>query len=277
MLLKGKEVAEHIDELSLQLIRENHLKPTLALFKAGDKEADLSYQKGILKKCEKLGINIRHYAFSENVEPETFFARLQEANTDPKISGILVLRPLPAIFDDEQVRNAIALAKDVDGCSDLSLAGVFTNRDKGFAPCTAQAVMALLEYYKIPIQGKRVVIIGRSLVIGKPLAMLMLNKDATVTIVHSKSGNIPGIAREADILVSASGQLESINKEYVNEKQTVIDVGIGYSEAKQKLCGDVLFEEVEPLVSNITPVPGGVGAITTSILLNHVVVAGMRR
>ena len=168
-------------------------------------------------------------------------------------------------------------AKDVDGCTDLSLAGVFTNTKLGFSPCTAEAAMEILKFYDIPIEGKKVAVIGRSLVIGRPIAMLLMHENATVTICHTKTVDVPSITKEADIVVVASGQMESVGADYLKENQTVIDVGISWNDEKNKLCGDVRFDEVENLVSAITPVPGGVGGVTTSILVKHVVEAAIRQ
>ena len=183
------------------------------------------------------------------------------------------MRPLPKHLDNEKARQYIKPCKDVDGCTDGSLAGVFTDSNIGFAPCTAQAAIEILDYYNIDVKGKNVVILGRSLVIGKPVSMLLLNKNATVTICHTKTKDVEKIAAKSDIIIAATGQMESIDASYVNPDQTIIDVGITYNETKQKLCGDVLFEEVEPIVKNITPVPGGVGSVTTSVLVKHVIEA----
>ena len=170
----------------------------------------------------------------------------------------------------------LAPEKDVDGCTDGSLAGVFTNTPLGFPPCTAQAAMEILKYYEIPLSGKRAAVIGRSLVVGRPAAMMLMHENATVTVCHTRTADVPAVTREADIVIAASGQSESIGAEFLREGQTVIDVGISWNEAKQKLCGDVRFEEAEPLVEAITPVPGGVGAVTTSVLVSHVVEAAAR-
>ncbi|MBO4359157.1 MAG: bifunctional 5,10-methylene-tetrahydrofolate dehydrogenase/5,10-methylene-tetrahydrofolate cyclohydrolase [Erysipelotrichaceae bacterium] len=276
-ILKGKNVADAIDERSVSLIKENGLSPVLAIFRVGNKDSDISYENGISRKSEKVGVEIRKYLFDEDVEPGVFYEKLAEANTDEEVDGILVFRPLPKQFSDDELRNAIDIGKDVDGCKDESLGSIFIKKQKGFVPCTAQAVIETLDYYGIEITGKNVVVIGRSLVIGKPVSMLLLNRNATVTICHTRTVNITEICRKADILVCASGQMESINADYVSPSQTVIDVGISWNEDKQKLCGDVLFEEVEPVVDKITPVPGGIGSITTSVLLNHVVTAGMNK
>ncbi len=275
-LLKGKEVAEAIDlrnREKCQELKEKGVIPTLAVFRVGEKDSDLSYERGISKKCEKTGIQLKVFSFSEDVTEEEFYDSLTRANEDKDIHGILVFRPLPKRFDDDRLRNSIVPAKDIDGCSDLSLAGVFVRKDLGFIPCTAQAAIEILDHYGIDVTGKNVVVLGRSLVIGKPVSMLLLNRNATVTICHTKTKNIAETASKADILICATGQTESVTKEYTNEDQTVIDVGIGWNEEKQKLCGDVCFEEVEPHVKAITPVPGGVGSVTTSVLLKHVLEA----
>lgn len=280
MLLKGKAVADRISEenrLRADALKEKGITPCLAIFRIGEKDSDLSYEKGALKRCEASGVEVKRFVFDEEVSEEEFYAALDSANEDETIHGILVFRPLPRRFDDNVLRNRIAAQKDVDGCSDLSLAGVFVKKDLGFAPCTAQAAIEILNHYEIDCKGKNVVVLGRSLVIGKPISMLLLNRNATVTICHTKTKNIEEIASKADILICCTGQMETVNREYVNEKQTLIDVGISWNEQKQKLCGDALFEEVEPLVENITPVPGGVGSVTTSILVRHVIEAAEKQ
>jgi len=270
MLLKGKEVAESINQRSIDLIKKTGKTPVLALFRVGNKESDLSYERGTIKRCAEIGVEVKQYIFPDDVTPSEFYDKLQEANDDDNISGILVFRPLPSCFDDDELRNAIAPNKDVDGCSDASLAGIFTNKGLGYAPCTAQAVMEILDYYHIDIAGKNVVVVGRSLVIGKPVSMMLLNKNATVTICHSKTKDIKGLTKKADIVVCAIGKLHCFDESYFTENQTVIDVGINFNPATGKISGDVDFEKVESIVSNITPVPGGVGSVTTSVLVNHV-------
>ncbi len=279
-LLKGKAVAEAINLRSIETVtrlKADGIQPTLAIFRVGCREDDLSYERGALKRCVETGVETIRYTFDEDVSEEEFYAKLKEANENDAIHGILVFRPLPKRFDDEKLRNSILPEKDVDGCSDLSLAGVFTDRQLGFAPCTAQSVIEMLDHYKIELQGKNVVVIGRSLVIGKPLSMLMLKRNATVTICHSRSEDLPTIASKADILVCAIGKAEMIDHTYVNLDQVVIDVGINWNEEKQKLCGDVFFEDIEASVKAISPVPGGIGSITTAVLVSHVVEAAARK
>lgn len=279
-ILKGKPVADHLDEISLaksEALREKGIIPLLAVLRVGARDDDISYERGASKKCRKTGVEVRSVVLPEDVEQEEFYRTLDELNNDPKVHGILMFRPLPKHLDNEKARLSINSEKDVDGCGNRSLTGVFINKKMGFAPCTAEAAMQILDYYGIELSGKKVVVIGRSLVVGKPLSMLLLNRNATVTVCHSRSINIPAITRDADIIISCTGQMESVNAECVREGQTVIDVGITYNEKKQKLCGDVLFEEVEPIVAAITPVPGGVGSVTTSVLVSHVVEAALRQ
>ncbi|MBR2745685.1 MAG: bifunctional 5,10-methylenetetrahydrofolate dehydrogenase/5,10-methenyltetrahydrofolate cyclohydrolase [Erysipelotrichaceae bacterium] len=272
-ILKGKPVAASMDEKTARKVaelKEKGIDTTLAILRVGERNDDISYERGAAKKCRNVGIKVRNVILSEDVSCEEFYGALNELNSDPEVHGILMFRPLPKHLNNEKARNYIDPLKDVDGCTDSSLGDVFINKEIGYAPCTAEAVMETLRYYNIDVAGKNVVVIGRSLVVGKPLAILLMNRNATVTVCHSKTADVPSITRQADIVICCTGRMESINAEYVSEGQTVIDVGIQYNETKQKLCGDVLFEEVEPLVEKITPVPGGIGSITTSVLVNHV-------
>ena len=276
-LLKGKCVADAINENSIALVNElknKNITPTLATFRIGDNEADIAYESNINKRANNIGVKVFNNVFDINIEVDEFIKEVNKANLDKNIHGILIFRPLP--FNDELIRNLIVAEKDVDGSSSDSLAAIFTNTNKGFAPCTAEAAMKILDYYNIDLVGKNIVIIGRSLVVGKPLSMLLLNRNATVTICHSKSKDIASISKKADIVIAAIGRTEMLNKDYFSNKQTVIDVGINYSVEKNKLCGDVLFEEVERVVENITPVPGGVGSVTNAILINHVVLSAYK-
>ena len=279
-LLKGKDVATAINERSkkdVEALKAKGINPTLAILRVGEREDDLSYERGATKRSNEVGVDVKVVALDKDVDKDTFYKTLDELNNDDTIHGILVFRPLPKELDNELCRNFINPKKDVDGCSDSSLAGVFTNKDLGFAPCTAQAAIEILDYYGIDVTGKNVVVLGRSLVVGKPVAMMLTNRNATVTICHTKTVNTKEITKKADIVVTATGQMESLDDSYFKEGQTVIDVGISWNETKQKLCGDVLFEKVEPIVESITPVPGGVGSVTTSVLVKHVVEAAKRK
>lgn len=273
-LLKGKDVAFAINEKSAQkaeMLRSRGIVPTLAILRVGEKGDDISYEKGAMKRCAAVGVDVRNVILPEDTDQQTFYRTLDELNQDPLIHGILMFRPLPKHLDNEKARNVIVPEKDIDGCSDGSLAGVFTGNNRGYAPCTAEAAVAILDYYGIEVSGRNIVIIGRSLVVGRPLAMMLMHRNATVTICHTRTRDIPAIAREADIVVSCMGRAEALNADYFRQGQTVIDVGITWSEEKGKVCGDCAFDEAEPIVDAITPVPGGVGAVTTSLLVSHVV------
>lgn len=278
-LLKGKDVVEALNEKlskDVEDLKAKGITPTLGILRVGERPDDLSYERGALKRCEQVGVEVKVTALPEDVSEKDFFDVLDKLNNDITIHGILMFRPLPKHIDGEKARKLLKADKDVDGCTDLSLAGVFTNTDLGFAPCTAEAAMEILKYYGVELSGKKVAVIGRSLVIGRPVAMMLMHENATVTICHTRTVDVPSITKDADIVVVASGQMESVGAEYLREGQTVIDVGISWNDEKNKLCGDVRFDEAEPLVDAITPVPGGVGGVTTSILVKHVVESAKR-
>jgi len=186
-----------------------------------------------------------------------------------------MLMPLPKQLDGEAARNALSPEKDVDGITDGSLAGVFTGSGLGFTPCTAQACIEILDHYGIDCKGKRAVVIGRSLVVGKPVSILLMAKNATVTVCHTKTVDMPSVTKNAEIIIAAAGKAKAIGAQYLSENQTVIDVGINFSEGA--MCGDVDFDSAMGIVSAITPVPGGVGTVTTSVLVSHVVEAAKRQ
>ena len=278
-IYKGKPVADALNEkmaADVAALKEKGVEPTLAILRVGERDDDLSYERGAMKRCAGVGVAVKNVVLPADVDADTFFKTLDELNNDPAVHGILMFRPLPKHLDGEKARKMLNPAKDVDGCTDGSLAGVFTNTALGFPPCTAQAAMEILDYYGVNCTGKRAAVIGRSLVVGRPAAMMLMHKNATPTVCHTKTVNMPEIIREADIVIVCAGKMESIGAEYFREGQTVIDVGIGWNEEKGKLCGDVKFDEVEPIVAAITPVPGGVGSVTTSVLVSHVVEAAKR-
>ena len=277
---KGAPVAAALSETVAAEAAELTAKgvlPTLAIFRVGERDDDLAYERGAMKRCEKVGVRVKNVVLPADVDSDTFFRTLEALNTDPEVHGILMFRPLPKQLDGEKARRMLAPEKDVDGCTDGSLAGVFTNTALGFPPCTAQAAMELLRYYGVDPKGKRVAVIGRSLVIGRPVAMMLMHANATVTVCHTRTVDVPAVTREADIVVAAPGQMESVGANYLRTGQIVIDVGIGWNEAKQKLCGDVRAEEAEPIAAALTPVPGGVGSVTSAVLCKHVVEAAKRR
>ena len=243
---KGAPVAAALSETvaaQAAALKEQGVTPTLAILRVGEREDDLAYERGAMKRCEKVGVAVRNLVLPADVDSDTFFRTLEQLNADPGVHGILMFRPLPRQLDGEKARRMLAPEKDVDGCTDGSLAGVFTNTPLGFPPCTAQAAMELLRYYGVDPKGKRAAVIGRSLVIGRPVAMMLMHANATVTVCHTRTVDVPAVTREADILVAASGQMESVGAEYLRPGQIVIDVGIGWNEARQKLCGDVRAEE----------------------------------
>ena len=277
---KGAPVAAALSEeiaAEAAALREQGVAPTLAILRVGERADDLAYERGAMKRAEKVGVAVRNVVLPADVDSERFFAALDGLNRDPGVHGILMFRPLPKQLDGEKARRLLAPEKDVDGCTDGSLAGVFTNTPLGFPPCTAQAAMELLRFYGVDPKGKRAVVIGRSLVIGRPVAMMLMHANATVTVCHTRTADVPAITREADIIVAASGQMESVGAAYLRPGQILIDVGIGWNEEKQKLCGDLRFEEAEPLAAALTPVPGGVGSVTSTVLCKHVVEAAKRQ
>lgn len=284
-ILKGAPVVAAMNERNAALceqLKAKSIVPTLAVVRVGAREDDLSYERGVMTRCGKVGVEVKQYLLPADAAQDDLLKVIAEINADDAIHGCLLFRPLPKQFDDRTVRAALAPEKDIDGITDGSLAGVFTNTDLGYAPCTAQACLEILKHYHVPLSGKRAVVVGRSLVVGKPAAMMLLGKNATVTICHTKTRDMQAVAREADILVSAAGVLKSLTKDYVRPGQIVIDVSMNWdpdkvtSKGKGGMAGDAVFTEVEPIVEAITPVPGGVGAVTTSVLIGHVVEAAER-
>ena len=279
MRLEGKPVAQALDEATAcrcRELKEKGIVPRLVILRIGRREEDLSYERGALKRCQKVGIEAQVLEMPEEIGEEELLSRIEQLNREPTIHGVLMLRPFPAHIRDERVRAALDPAKDVDGVTDGSLAGVFTGTGRGFAPCTAEACLKILEHYGIDPAGRRAVVVGRSLVVGRPAAMLLLHKNATVTLCHTKTRNLPEICRQAEILVVAAGHMGAVGAESAAPGQTVLDVGI-HMGPDGKLRGDTDFAALEPVVGAITPVPGGVGAVTTSVLAEHVAAAALRQ
>ena len=282
-ILKGAPVVAAMNEANAArcaALKEKGIVPTLAVVRVGAREDDISYEKGIVTRCGKVGVEVRQFHLAEDVTQEELLDVIRQINGDASVHGCLIFRPLPKRFDDRRVQEALAPEKDVDGITDGSMAGVFTNMPIGYPPCTAQACLEILKHYNVPLSGKRAVVVGRSLVVGKPAAMMLMGKNATVTVCHTKTVNTAEICRNADIIVSAAGVLNSLTKDYVRPGQVVIDVSINWDANKPNakgglggIAGDACFAEVEPVVDAITPVPGGVGSVTTSVLMKHVVEA----
>lgn len=276
--LKGAPVAAAINERSqkeLNTLTELGIMPALAIVRVGDREDDLAYENGAIKRCEKVGVAVTRVTLPETIAQDELINKITELNGDSSVHGVLILMPLPKQLDGEAVRCALKPVKDVDGITDGSLAGVFTGSGVGFAPCTAQACIEMLDHYGIDCKGKRAVVIGRSLVVGKPVSMLLMAKNATVTICHTKTVDMPSITKNAEILIAAAGKAKAIGAEYLSENQVVIDVGINFIDGV--MCGDVDYDAALPIVSAITPVPGGVGTVTSSVLVGHVIEAAKRQ
>ena len=282
--LLGKEVNEALVaalQTRTAALREKGVTPTLGIIRLGENPSDLSYEKGATKRAEEVGVAVKNYILPEDASKEDVLKVIDEVNADASVHGVLMFRPLPKHLkaDQDEICNRLAPCKDVDSMTHMSNAGVFEGQDLGYAPCTPAACMEILDHYGIDCKGKNAVVIGRSLVVGKPAAMMLLGKNATVTVCHTRSVNVPEICKGADIIVTAAGVLNSLTKDFVREGQIVIDVSMNWnpekitSKGKGGMSGDCVFDEVEPIVEAITPVPGGVGAVTTTVLMKHVVEA----
>lgn len=274
-ILKGKPVADAITEELFErakALRSCGITPALAILRVGENESDIAYERGAMKRCEKIGIGVKSIVLQADCLQDELMAEIEKINNDDSIHGCLLFRPLPKHIDERTACEALAVEKDVDCIGSRSLCAVFTGRGGGFAPCTAQSCMEILKHYGIDPAGKNAAVIGRSLVIGRPVSMLLQAKNATVTMCHTKTVDMPGVCRRADILVVAAGRAGTVDESYVNPDQIVIDVGINVG-ADGRLCGDVQFDAVEPHVKAITPVPAGVGSVTAAVLCKHVIEA----
>lgn len=272
-ILKGANAAKALTEslrAEADALNMRGVWPCLALVRVGEREEALAYERGAHKRCRQCGVAVRQVILPENVTQGSLLAELAVLSADTTVHGILLFRPLPGHLDDAAARAAIAPTKDVDGVTSASMAALYAGAGAGFAPCTAEACLALLKHYNIPLAGKRAVVVGRSLLIGKPVAQLLLAENATVTTTHSHTEDLAAICRRADILIVAAGKAGLIGAEHVREGQVVVDVGI-HVDSDGTLRGDVRFDEVAPIVSAITPVPGGVGLVTTAVLCKHVI------
>lgn len=275
ILLYGADTAEKIKaEISEKLSELKGYIPTLGIVRIGSNSADISYEKGAVKKMESLSLKTKVFEFDENISSEDFIEEFKKINEDDEIDGILLFRPLPKHIDEKKVIEVLDERKDLDGISYKNIAKVFAGDESGFAPCTAKAVIKILESNNIELEGKNVVVLGRSMVIGKPVAMLAIQKNATVTLCHSKTADLKKVCKNADVLIVAIGRAKMINDDYIGEDAVVIDVGINFFDGK--LCGDVDLENVKN-ASMATPVPKGVGAVTTSVLAQHLVIAALKK
>ncbi|MDF2839577.1 MAG: 5,10-methylene-tetrahydrofolate dehydrogenase/methenyl tetrahydrofolate cyclohydrolase [Clostridia bacterium] len=274
-ILSGKEVSLYL----MNRLKKRMLKlkcegvvPAAAFIRVGSNRDDIAYQNSILKTCNSVGVTTVLHELEEETTTEALIKLITSLNEKNDIHGIMIFRPLPEAIDEELINSVISPYKDVEGMNPINLAKVFAGNYGGFAPCTAAAVMEILKYYNISLKGKHAVILGRSMVVGKPLSMMLLKEDETVTLCHSKTENIKEIARTGDVLVAAMGRLNAVGADYIKPGAIVIDVGINVDK-DGKIHGDVNFEEAEKIASLITPVPGGVGSVTTAILIKNIVKA----
>nr|WP_326125681.1 tetrahydrofolate dehydrogenase/cyclohydrolase catalytic domain-containing protein [uncultured Oscillibacter sp.] len=274
-ILKGAPVAAALSEELIaraEKLKQAGTVPTLAILRLGERPDDISYETGAMKRCDKIGIAVKHFLLPENCTKERLLDTIREINADGSIHGCLMFRPLPDKDMEAAACALLAPEKDVDCMTSGSLASVFTGKGAGYPPCTAQACIELLDHYGVSLTGRRVAVIGRSLVIGKPVAMMLQQRNATVTMCHTRTVDMPGVCRGAEIIIAAAGKAGVVDRTFAAPGQVLVDVGINVDE-NGKLCGDVKFDEVEPVAAAITPVPGGVGAVTTAVLAKHVIEA----
>lgn len=278
-LLKGLPVAKALTEelvTRVEALRMKGVTPTLAIVRVGEREDDLAYERAAMKRCDAVGIRVRQFVLSADCMQEELMDAIAAVNSDDAIHGCLMFRPLPRTLDEAAACAALDSAKDVDCSTQESLFGVFAGRPVGFPPCTAEACVQLLDYYGCALEGTNVTVVGRSLVIGKPVSMMLQARNATVTMCHTRTRDLAAECKRADVLVVAAGHKGTVGADAVRAGQVVVDVGVNWDEEAGKLCGDVDFAAVEPLVGAITPVPGGVGSVTTAVLAKHVVEAAER-
>lgn len=274
-ILKGAPVAAALTQAlaeRAEALKAKGIVPTLAILRVGERPDDISYETGAMKRCDKVGVAVKQFLLPTDCSREQLLDAIREINEDCSIHGCLMFRPLPDKEMEEAACSLLSPEKDVDGMTSASLASVFTGKGAGYPPCTAQACVEILNHFGVELTGKRATVIGRSLVIGKPVSMMLQARNATVTMCHTRTVDLPGECRKAEILIAAAGKAGVVDGSHVAPGQIVVDVGINVDE-NGKLCGDVKFDEAEPVVSAITPVPGGVGAVTTAVLCKHVIQA----
>lgn len=273
--MKGADVAKTMKEDltgEARRLKDRGILPSLTIVRVGARPDDLAYERGARKRMEMIGIECKVVELPETITQAEFEKTFFKINEDPKVHGILLFRPLPGHLDEGPVVSRINPLKDVDCMCPVNIAKVFSGDETGHAPCTPEAVMEMLDYYKIDPRGKKVTVIGRSMVVGKPLSMLLLKRHATVTICHTRTKDLSATCREAEILVAAAGKARMVTADMIGDGAVVVDVGINV-DAKGNLCGDVDFNAAEPVTSYISPVPRGVGSVTSSVLAKHVLKA----
>ena len=275
-IIKGKPVGDALSEVlkgECEALVKDGIQPKLAILRVGAKPNDLSYEKGALKKCDTIGIKAEVTELPEGTTQKQYIEALEKLNKDSSVHGILTFRPLPKGIDEEVIKNVIAPEKDVDCFSPMNTAKLMEGDKTGFPPCTPTAVVEILKHYNVPLKGAKVVVLGRSMVVGEPVSMLLLGENATVTICHSKTQDLQKVCADADVLVAGVGRARMVTADYVKEGAVVIDVGINAKPEGGGICGDVDTDDVVGKASMVTPVPAGVGSVTTSILAKHVIKA----
>ncbi|WP_414698023.1 bifunctional 5,10-methylenetetrahydrofolate dehydrogenase/5,10-methenyltetrahydrofolate cyclohydrolase [Peptacetobacter sp. AB845] len=274
-IIKGKPVADRITENLIEetkKLKELDIVPKLAIVRIGENPDDMSYERGAMNRCAKIGIDVQNIVLQGDVSEGEYIEVIKNLNDDKNINGILCLRPLPKNINENKVKSIIDAKKDVDCFNPINSAKLFEGEKDGYAPCTPEAVMKILNHYEVDLSGKKVVVLGRSLIVGKPVSIMLMGENATVTICHSKTENLAEEAKNADVLVAAIGRAKMVDKSYIKKGATVIDVGINVDESGN-LCGDVDTESAIGIAKMITPVPAGVGSVTTSVLAEHVIKA----
>ena len=274
--LRGKKVSDGIKEYVSNELESLSFVPKLAIVRVGENPDDMSYERGATKKLKSFGLDVASYVFPQDISDEDFKKAFKDINEDDEVTGILLLRPLPRTINEKDIENMIDPKKDLDGISPINIAKVFAGDTSGFSPCTAEAVIEVLKAYDIELTGKRVTVVGRSMVVGKPVSMLLLKENATVTMTHTRTADLKKTCSDAEIVIAAAGRAKMLNSDYCGQDAVMIDVGINVDE-NGKLCGDVDYATLDGKASAATPVPGGVGTVTTAVLAKHLIQAAKMR
>lgn len=274
--LRGKKVSDGIKEYVSKELETLSFVPKLAIVRVGENPDDMSYERGATKKLKSFGLDVASYVFPQDISDEDFKKAFKDINEDDEVTGILLLRPLPRTINEKDIENMIDPKKDLDGISPINIAKVFAGDTTGFSPCTAEAVIEVLKAYDIELTGKRVTVVGRSMVVGKPVSMLLLKENATVTMTHTRTVDLKKTCSDAEIVIAAAGRAKMLNSDYCGQNAVMIDVGINVDE-NGKLCGDVDYATLDGKASAATPVPGGVGTVTTAVLAKHLIQAAKMR
>lgn len=274
--LRGKKVSDGIKEYVSKELETLSFVPKLAIVRVGENPDDMSYERGATKKLKSFGLDVASYVFPQDISDEDFKKAFKDINEDDEVTGILLLRPLPLTINEKDIENMIDPKKDLDGISPINIAKVFEGDTTGFSPCTAEAVIEVLKAYDIELTGKRVTVVGRSMVVGKPVSMLLLKENATVTMTHTRTVDLKKTCSDAEIVIAAAGRAKILNSDYCGQDAVMIDVGINVDE-NGKLCGDVDYATLDGKASAATPVPGGVGTVTTAVLAKHLIQAAKMR